>query len=402
MRKGRSHRRPRGSLPPMSQKSVQALGGGMHVVVGLPGPQGQNPGAEEAKEAPVVHADARPSLEVIPPKSLEVIPEKSLELVRQESLEIVRESLELVRETLDSELNDDAPSEPSLPDLVAAPPSAPVFLPEPFALVVETEVQTPMVHVTAIATPDEISIPPAGDLVVEPAVERFFSEGDFSRDTIASDDEEEWDDTPRSQKAKLKASPEAIARRAKFSRYVSMAVAGAAVLCIAAFVRSAMPGARAAKTTNAVTAVAPPAPKAAEPSVIAPVVPAAPVVAKEEPKPAQPAQVEEPKAPEAKAAEPKVEEPKVDDAKPAVPVSDKTALEEKKLSQRALDRGKLADAIDAGERSVALDPTDGEAWLLLGAAYQSKGNMKDARRCYAACLKEGKRGPVGECRAMLR
>ena len=116
----------------------------------------------------------------------------------------------------------------------------------------------------------------------------------------------------------------------------------------------------------------------------------------EEPKPEEPT-AEEPKAEANKAADaPKVDEPK------AAPVSDKTALEEKKLSQRALERGKLVDAIEAGERSVALDPTDGEAWLILGASYQSKGNGKDARRCYAACVKEGKRGPLGECRAMLR
>jgi hypothetical protein len=28
--------------------------------------------------------------------------------------------------------------------------------------------------------------------------------------------------------------------------------------------------------------------------------------------------------------------------------------------------------------------------------------MAEARRAYTACTKEGKRGPIGECRAMLR
>ena len=51
---------------------------------------------------------------------------------------------------------------------------------------------------------------------------------------------------------------------------------------------------------------------------------------------------------------------------------------------------------------MALDPTDGEAWLLLGAAYQEKGLNAEARRAFTSCLKEGKRGPMGECRAMLR
>ena len=80
----------------------------------------------------------------------------------------------------------------------------------------------------------------------------------------------------------------------------------------------------------------------------------------------------------------------------------KAAKKEKLASQVALERGKNDAAIEAGERSVKLDPTDGEAWLILGAAYQAKGKAIDARRCFTACLKEGKRGPKGECAAMLR
>jgi len=59
-------------------------------------------------------------------------------------------------------------------------------------------------------------------------------------------------------------------------------------------------------------------------------------------------------------------------------------------------------AVDAGEKSVALDPTDGEAWLMLGAAYQSMGKTAEARRSFSSCVAEGKKGPIGECRAMLR
>jgi Flp pilus assembly protein TadD len=62
----------------------------------------------------------------------------------------------------------------------------------------------------------------------------------------------------------------------------------------------------------------------------------------------------------------------------------------------------LGAAIEAGERSVQLDPTDGEAWLILGAAYQTKGDAKEARRCYKSCVEQGKRGPRNECAAMLR
>jgi len=375
----------------------------VHVVVGLNGPPSSTHDVpvpevsdheEHGPETPVVHADARPTLEVIPDKSLELVRERSLEVVRQESLELVRqETLELVREAAYVPYEQEAVDD----DLASYSASAP---------------ETPMVHLTAITTPDEISIPPASDVAVEPADESFFEEGDRASSMNVTgaladhgDDADDWGDDLGTRKAKLKASPEAIARRAKFSRVVMYAVAVATIVCVAGFVRSAGRSSAAtasAKTTNAVTAVAPPAEKAADPAAIAPAQVTPPVT---------PVAGDEPKAPEAKVAEPKVEAPKADEPKAeaakadepkAAPVSDKTASEEKKISQRALERGKLVDAIEAGERSVALDPTDGEAWLILGASYQSKGNGKDARRCYSACVKEGKRGPLSECRAMLR
>jgi hypothetical protein len=80
----------------------------------------------------------------------------------------------------------------------------------------------------------------------------------------------------------------------------------------------------------------------------------------------------------------------------------KTAQQEKRDAQVFLDRGAFGSAIAAGERSVNLDPTDGEAWLLLGAAYQSQGRAGDAKRSFNNCLKQGKKGPIGECRAMLQ
>lgn len=92
----------------------------------------------------------------------------------------------------------------------------------------------------------------------------------------------------------------------------------------------------------------------------------------------------------------------VADAPAAAPVSDKTAAQEKKASSQALERGNAKAAIEAGERSVALDSTDGEAWLVLGAAYQQVGKNADAKRCFNSCIKEGKRGPISECREMLQ
>ncbi|MGH7285942.1 MAG: hypothetical protein ACRELY_30860 [Polyangiaceae bacterium] len=107
----------------------------------------------------------------------------------------------------------------------------------------------------------------------------------------------------------------------------------------------------------------------------------------------------------AQAAAPVADTKPADPPAAAAPASDapaKSALEEKKDASRLLERGKTKDAIAAGERSVALDPTDGEAWLVLGAAYQQIGKNTDAHRCFTSCIKEGKHGPISECREMLQ
>jgi Flp pilus assembly protein TadD len=87
---------------------------------------------------------------------------------------------------------------------------------------------------------------------------------------------------------------------------------------------------------------------------------------------------------------------------PAPAPADDTAARETAVAQSALERGRVGAAIEAGERAVALDAADGNAWLLLGAAYQQKGDMKNARRCYKSCVDQATRGPRRECSAMLR
>jgi tetratricopeptide (TPR) repeat protein len=77
------------------------------------------------------------------------------------------------------------------------------------------------------------------------------------------------------------------------------------------------------------------------------------------------------------------------------------AREAKRTSQRALERGDVARSIQLGERSVALDPADAEAWLVLGAAYELRGAYAEARRCFAACVRLSTRGPRGECAALF-
>lgn len=252
--------------------------------------------------------------------------------------------------------------------------------------------------------PDEISVPPANDINVED--EQFFSQADVAVrksvhefEMMAQQEAEEL--VP--EKARRKLDPHVIRRRERFAGYVKIAVAGAAIVCLAAVGRSAIHSrnAKSAQAAQAAIAMAPetppPAPvqpvaqKAAEPA-------AAPVQeAKEEAKPAEPV------------AEAKPSSDRVEEAKPAeVAAPTKAeeiagdAKEELKKSRTALEKRKIPEAIEAGERSVALDPTDGEAWLILGAAYQEKGDMVNARRCYGACVKQGKTGPRLECQKMLR
>jgi tetratricopeptide (TPR) repeat protein len=78
------------------------------------------------------------------------------------------------------------------------------------------------------------------------------------------------------------------------------------------------------------------------------------------------------------------------------------AKAEKRKAQQALERGKVKEAIAHATQSTEADPTDGEAWLLLGAALQEGGNFKAAREAYGKCVKQGTRGPRHECRALLQ
>jgi tetratricopeptide (TPR) repeat protein len=433
MRKGRSQRKSRGSLPPLSTRphpSSAPAGAdsaprsrGPQVVIGLTGPRSD----EETREsrAPETSPISRSAASQAAPK-LEILAEPTLELVREaERLELVREqSLELVRDAQQDEgereheyeeelavalaqaeaqaeavdslagVEREAVSDPFARALTEDTP-LPIEIPS-LDLVPAAIVVAPAVHTPTLLTPDEMSIPPMGDLAVEPIAERFFSEGELV--AARTDDDEAWE--PAQDKVKRKSHPHVVERRQRFSRYVRWAVGGAAVVCLAALARTTLmphraPVAKAAaaqlvKPAEPVVAAAPVAP--APEAVVAPTVA---IPKAEEPK------AEEPKAVEA--AKP-ADAPKADETKPATAVAtgDKTALQEKNDARRNLERGKLADAIAAGERSVALDPQDGEAWLLLGAAYQEKGNRAEARRCYTACVKEGKRGPLGECGAMMR
>jgi len=175
-------------------------------------------------------------------------------------------------------------------------------------------------------------------------------------------------------------SPE---HRQKLQRYVKATVAACVVLCVAAIGRVGLSRVLAAHEADAPTTLAaahapdvsPPPSLAVAPPVAAPVA-AAPPVAVAAPAPVTPA------------------------APPAA--APKTGLQERESARRSLERGKLRDAIDAGERATTLDPTDAESWLILGAAHQELGHGGAARTAFRACVKSANRGPVRECRAMLR
>ncbi len=182
------------------------------------------------------------------------------------------------------------------------------------------------------------------------------------------------------------ASPEAARRRRKASTYVAVVFAGCAVLVALAAARGLLRGAEG--SANAQPAASRMEPKGGSPS--------APTIAEALPAAAAPAAASATATASATAASPSAEASAASTPDPIA------AKAKKKAAQQALERGKLALAIEEGEAAVALDPEDGESWLILGAAYQEKGEAKKAREAFTSCLKLGKRGPKGECGAMLR
>ena len=272
--------------------------------------------------------------------------------------------------------------------------------------------------------PDDISVPPAEDLDHDffsapihheppPSMARAHYEPIHEMET-------------RDPRIEALMTAEVKRRRAHFAKYVKAAVAISLVLCLAAVVRvgirrnhgddSTAMAATSVRPTPVVVVPdppktqnpidpPPPAPEdtvAAEPAVEPPPV-ADPIAAPTTSPSAEPAKKDEPPPPATASAAPAASaEPAPSAVASAEPteIDPKAAGKEKRLSQQSLDQGKIKDSIEHGEQSVKLDPTDAEAWLILGAAYQMKGDHKEARRCFASCIKEGKRGPKGECMAM--
>ena len=95
-------------------------------------------------------------------------------------------------------------------------------------------------------------------------------------------------------------------------------------------------------------------------------------------------------------------EPTLESITPPADTNPESAEGLKQASLEALEHRKLDDAVAAGEKATLLDPTDADAWLILGAAYHDHGDFLAARRSYAACAKQATRGEVRECKFLLR
>jgi hypothetical protein len=162
-------------------------------------------------------------------------------------------------------------------------------------------------------------------------------------------------------------SPE---RRRKLTRYVAATVCVCVALCLTALVRVAVAHGKGEDDA--------PVARTSAPTTSAPVAAASPAAVVATQEAATPAPL------------------------PAATAPAKTAREERDAARRALEAGHARDALAAAERATALDPKDADGWLLIGAANQTMGHAKEARAAFTTCVKTAKRGPVRECRSMLR
>jgi hypothetical protein len=251
---------------------------------------------------------------------------------------------------------------------------------------------------------------PADDVYAsDPAAVHFFSAPPVTYDEYPL---EVVDAVPEPGIRRAPANPE---RRRHLTRVVAGAVALSCAICVAAAVRVAtVHAATEGVAPSEVALAAPPAPPAAietdVPSPASPIAAAAPPL-QPDPVPNTPPPVEAPPAIEAPSVAAENAVPTVvpaagataqGEAEAPAEVDPVAARDAKRASQRALDRGDAKTSIEAGERSVALDPSDAEAWLILGAAYQTRGTYAEARRCFSSCVHVAKRGPRGECSALMR
>jgi hypothetical protein len=248
---------------------------------------------------------------------------------------------------------------------------------------------------------DDTSIPPvlveAKPEVTDDHADRFFAEGDSQasmRIAMVTEEHEE----EANPELKWRLSPAVQARRSRYTKIAQRVVGAFALLALVGLGKAALthaPSADLPLKALANAAAEPlahadeskPAPKQEEPTVVA---------TAEDPKPEANAEAK----PEEAKADPAAVAPAADPA--AAPAVDPSAdpKADKKAAQQAIERGDNKTAVEMGERVLAADPTDAEVWLIVGAAYQAMGQNGKAHEAFAECVKQGKRGPIGECRAL--
>jgi Flp pilus assembly protein TadD len=57
-------------------------------------------------------------------------------------------------------------------------------------------------------------------------------------------------------------------------------------------------------------------------------------------------------------------------------------------------------AVELARQAVNASPSNADAWLTLGAAYQATGDAASAREAYRSCVERAKTANVGECRVL--
>ncbi len=185
-------------------------------------------------------------------------------------------------------------------------------------------------------------------------------------------------------------SPAVLARRSKFRKLVAAVVAAGALFVVGGIGKSLVSrsavAAEPAAQTAAVAAEEPVAEPAAAP-IAQPV--AAPIAQPVAARVAEPITAAEPVAaatPEPVAAEPKAEL--------------ETQENPRAQALKLLNRGKLKEAIPMASAAIQQEPDHALGYLYLGAALQDSGKHRDAVAAYSDCVRNAKKGPVWECRAM--
>jgi Flp pilus assembly protein TadD len=70
-------------------------------------------------------------------------------------------------------------------------------------------------------------------------------------------------------------------------------------------------------------------------------------------------------------------------------------------AQAALEKGSAIRAIELARKATQNDPSNAEAWLTLGAAFDATGSHGQARAAYKTCADRASGPGVSECKALL-